>query len=113
MQAWMEQTLRRLRVRRRWLLTEMALLGVAVGLLAEIGLIPTSVSTARAFLLVLLAGLLAVQASRLVRRFVSLVHSECPVCGGLFFVSWQRLYWSLPYLHASCAHCGLSLRGRR
>lgn len=113
MQTWMEQTLGRLRVRRRWLLAEMACLGVAVGLLAEIGLISTSALAARSFLLVGLAALLAVQASRLARRFVSLVHSECPVCGGLFFVSWPRIYWSLPYLHASCAHCGLSLNGRR
>jgi hypothetical protein len=112
MQAWTEQALKRLRRGRRWLLVEMALLAVAIGLLAEIVVLP-ALPAGSGLLLVAPLGLMAVQASRLGRRFVSLVHAECPVCGGLFFLSWPRIYWSLPYLHASCAHCGLSLRGRR
>lgn len=40
------------------------------------------------------------------RRYADLIASACPRCGGLFFVSWERLVWSLPWLHRSCARCG-------
>jgi hypothetical protein len=112
MQAWTEQALKRLRRGRRWLLVEMALLAVAIGLLAEIVVLP-ALPAVLGLLLLAPLGLVAVQASRFVRRFEEFVYAECPDCGGLFFLSEPRLWWTLPYLHASCAHCGLSLRRRR
>lgn len=47
------------------------------------------------------------------RRYHAALRAPCPRCGRAFFASWERVLWSIPILHGSCAHCDLALGAPR
>ena len=59
----------------------------------------------------LLLGLvgLAGGSLRFVARLAELLAERCPRCGDAFFVSIERLVWSLPFPRGRCAHCDVAL----
>ena len=109
----MDRRLDELRRRRRQVFLEASCALAGSAALASLHVERMPGSAAFAVALALALALYLAASVRFCARLARLLAAACPRCGGLFFVSWQRLLVSLPYLHASCAHCGCALARRR
>jgi hypothetical protein len=110
---WVDHRLLEIRSRRRHVLMELGCVLIASASLALIEIPSSSKSLLpiAAFATALVLYLAA--SSRFCLRLFAILKASCPRCRGLFFVSWHRLLFTLPYLADSCAHCGLSFKRQR
>jgi hypothetical protein len=97
---------------RRATLVEMAALLAALGLLVWAERLGAADTPETATLLLLGGVGFAGGSLRFAATLAALLTERCPRCGGAFFVSLERVLWSLPFPRGRCAHCGVGLRLR-
>ncbi|MDX1648273.1 MAG: hypothetical protein R3263_00330 [Myxococcota bacterium] len=98
---------------RRAVGVEALALGAAVSLTAwAVRLGAGEAPETAALLLLGLVGL-AGGSLRFLAALAGLLGEACPRCGDAFFLSVERLVWSLPYPRGRCAHCGVTLDAPR
>jgi len=101
--------LRRIGRRRRGLGVEAGALAAALALAAYALHLGADAQPETATLLLLGLVGLAGGSLRFVAGLAGLLAERCPRCGQSFFVSLERLVWSLPFPRGHCAHCAVSL----
>lgn len=103
------QELRRIARVRRGLGMELGALVAALLLAAYALHLGADARPETATILLLGAAGLAGGSLRFAAGLAGLLAERCPCCGQSFFVSLERLVWSLPFPRGCCAHCGVSL----
>lgn len=113
MQGRLVTELRQIAATRRGLGLELVALLAVLSLTAWAETLGASRVPETATLLILGLVALAAGSLRWATRLAGLLAEPCPRCGRAFFVSLERMMWSLPFPRGRCAHCGLGLHPPR